>query len=169
MSKQIYEFFALARVAITSGVTRMEFTTGQDDWERRHRGLAYDAAKGELLAKEPGKYRALFPQTTVPDGVRTPNGVALVHGSGATQHVGSDRYPYTVIGWSHNGMTLYLQADNFTRTDTNGQSEAQTWECTPKPEAPPVKATWRSGAQRYFLDDSILRLGARSPYQDPGF
>jgi hypothetical protein len=54
------------------------------------------------------------------------NGIAI--GTGATCHVGSDRYPYTVISMLtvRNKLAIVVRPDVYTRTDKNligGQQE----------------------------------------------
>lgn len=48
-------------------------------------------------------------------------------GMGATEVVGSDRYPYTIVKVV-NPKKIVVQRDDYRRTDNNGQSELQTYE-----------------------------------------
>ncbi len=91
-------------------------------------------------------------------------------GSGATIVCGSDRYPATVIEASRTGHKIVLQYDDARRTDSNGQSEDQTWEITPNPNARTTVATRRrNGAYRIKGETTRVLLGTRDMYQDPSF
>lgn len=93
-------------------------------------------------------------------------------GDGATQQVGSDRYPYTVIKIL-SPRRLVVQQDNARRTDSNGMSESQTYEYSPNPNASEVIITLRKNGRWHRLGESIksgsFYVGRRSMYQDPSF
>lgn len=91
-------------------------------------------------------------------------------GMGATMYVGSDRYPYTVIAVSPSGFKVTLQADDSKRTDSNGLSEIQTWDCTPNPNGA-IRYAYRNRHGRYYAARGYSRVtfGERDMYQDPHF
>lgn len=91
-------------------------------------------------------------------------------GQGATYHVGSDRYPYTVIRVLSD-RRVEVQADNYRRTDTNGISESQTYEYTPNPEGRIVVVSRRkNGAWKEVGQDGCgFSFRGRNAYQDPSF
>lgn len=91
-------------------------------------------------------------------------------GTAATVQVGSDRYPATVVGVTASGKTVTIQYDSYTRTDKNGQSEAQEYTYSPNPNGnvSMVRVTrhgWRIGGQR----GTLVVFGYRQAYQDPSF
>jgi hypothetical protein len=174
------EFLALvkkAQQALKSGVSRkaFEFDHRKDIIGKALAGKAYDAARAIQLATDPGAYRAqLRPGKVVKDVVTSPTSRegqchVLKAGLGATLYVGSDRYPYTLVGWTANGEIIYLTADKYTRTDKNGFSESQTYTCETNPEAPPEKAVWSRTQKRYRIGGTGIYLGERKAYLDPGF
>jgi len=93
-------------------------------------------------------------------------------GDGATELVGSDRYPYTVIK-VHDGKrpTLTLRGDKATRTDDRGWfTEQQDYEYEPDPDGREVVVTLRNdGRWRQRGDDRLFSIGSRSRYRDPSF
>lgn len=101
-------------------------------------------------------------------------------GMGATILLWTDRHAATVIGWD--GKTVLLQEDDVKRTDNNGMSESQTYECTPHSKSPVLRfrkdktGSWRE----IFLNRETnrwnmpkgghgLMLGVRRPYHDFSF
>lgn len=91
-------------------------------------------------------------------------------GEGVTQIVGSDRYPFTVSRVHENGLRCWVKADEFKRTDKNGQSESQTYEYTPDPNADEVELRW-NGKRWANVGKlkSTYRIGEREAYVDPPF
>lgn len=93
-------------------------------------------------------------------------------GMGCTQGVGSDRYPYTICEVV-NEKKIYVQADDYKRTDKNGQSESQTYEYTPNPEAQKILVTLRKNGRWVrkgeTLNGSAFYIGQRRAYQDPSY
>ena len=93
-------------------------------------------------------------------------------GDGATQGVGSDRYPYTVIKII-SPCRIVVQRDHAVRTDKNGISESQTYEYFPNSNATEVVITLRRNGRWYQLGQSTksgaFYIGQRSMYQDPSF
>ena len=90
-------------------------------------------------------------------------------GDGVTYSVGSDAYPYTVIGVERNGRKLILQSDDFKRIDSNGLSESQEYEITPNPEGAVIEVTWKPSLGWYGSKWSRYSVGHRSAYRDPHF
>jgi len=95
-------------------------------------------------------------------------------GMGVTMSVGSDRYPYTIVGVSNQGKTIQVQQDNARRTDSNGLSEIQCWEFTPNTNANVVTLTQHKNG-RYIRQGEPLKsatrwyIGRRDRYDDPSF
>lgn len=173
------EFLALvkkAQQALKSGLDRraFEFDQSKDPINSTFAGKAYDAARAIQLASDPGAYRAqLKPGKTLPDAVHSPadsegKQVTLQKGLGATLCVGSDRYAYTLVGWTANGEIVYVTADKATRIDKNGQSESQEYSHESQ-DVVPEKAVWSRQQKRYRLNGMNLYLGVRRAYSDPGF
>jgi hypothetical protein len=94
-------------------------------------------------------------------------------GTKATYSVGSDRYACDVIKVSKGGHKIVVQFASATRTDTNGQSESQTWECVPNPKGQTrVAHLCNIGTQHecYIHDGcAYISLGGYGHYQDPHF
>lgn len=94
-------------------------------------------------------------------------------GDGATYHIGSDRYPYTVVGILTT-KRLKVRQDNARRTDNNGFSEIQTWEYSPNENGPEEVITLRKNGLWYRLGSpgkgsGFFTIGKRAMYQDPHF
>jgi hypothetical protein len=94
-------------------------------------------------------------------------------GDGATFTIGSDRYPYTVVGIL-TAKRLQVRRDHAVRTDKNGFSEIQTWEYSPDENAPSEVITLRKNGRWYRLGEpgkgsGFFTIGKRSMYQDPSF
>lgn len=95
-----------------------------------------------------------------------------IAGLGVTYHIGSDRYPYTIVKVVSSSRII-VQADSYSRIDNNGLSEIQEYEYTPNLNAEQVTITLRKdGYWRRKGDSSrsgIFTLGKRSAYLDPSF
>lgn len=95
-------------------------------------------------------------------------------GMGATCHIGTDRYPLTVIEVHRDGKELVLQADSYTRTDNSGMSESQVYAFEENPNAPWVTVTLRKNL-RYvpkgeeMWNTVFYSVGERRAYSDPSF
>jgi hypothetical protein len=89
-------------------------------------------------------------------------------GQGATYHIGSDRYPYTVVEIL-SPRSVVLQEDNYRCTDYN----SQTYEYTPNPDASRTIVTLRKdGVWRKKGDtkgSGYFGFYGRNAYQDPSF
>jgi hypothetical protein len=163
-----------AQAAVKAGQSRVTFVgLGTDN--RTGAGKAYDIAKAMQLASDPGAFRTqLRPGKTVEEVIMSPANsegkrTTLKQGLGATLCAGSDRYAYTLVGWTANGEIIYVTKDKATRTDKNGQSEDQTYSYETQKEALPEKAVWSRQQKRYRLSGMGLYLGVRKEYSDPGF
>jgi len=93
-------------------------------------------------------------------------------GDGATEFVGSDRYPYTVIK-VHDGKrpTLTLRKDRATRADDRGWfTEQQDWNIEEDPDGREVVVTLRKdGRWRQRANGRLFSIGSRRKYRDPSF
>lgn len=90
-------------------------------------------------------------------------------GMGATEVRWTDRRPYTVVEVKSDRRVVVKQ-DNWTRTDTNGMSDAQTYTFEPNPDASPVVLSLRKdGKWKMVGDTQVFVLGTRQMYYDFGF
>lgn len=96
-------------------------------------------------------------------------------GMGATYCAGSDRYPYTV---HHvDGKKMWISADEYTRTDTNGPyTELQEYTYSnANQDNPGMKwnlCTLRKDGKWHFgttMAGAVLHVGIRRAYIDPHF
>ncbi len=101
----------------------------------------------------------------------SPNGVKLVVGLGATMSIGSDRYPYTVVGFNKSGKTITVVRDNFTADKEGGHDYfgTQKWIYTPGNPANVETARWSNKRGCYQIKGTRLSVGKREAYQDPSF
>lgn len=91
-------------------------------------------------------------------------------GDGATIQVGSDRYPYTIIGIYRNGRNIVLQMDKYTRTDNNGMSESQTYSFERDKDGEIQTATLRKDGSYRLMGSKIpVWIGSRYAYYDYSF
>lgn len=99
-------------------------------------------------------------------------------GDGATERVGSDCYPYTVVKVSANGRTIWLQRDSYRRADARGpHSESQSYVYERCPNASVRKATLRKDGRYRMVGCSssgsmrgcFVSVGPRVAYMDPHF
>jgi hypothetical protein len=93
-------------------------------------------------------------------------------GMGATEQVGSDRYPYTVVEVVNN-RTIIVQRDNYVRTDNNGLSESQQYDYSPDRTGRRVTLTLRNNFRWVEKGQPAkygrFGIGHRSAYQDPSY
>jgi hypothetical protein len=108
-----------------------------------------------------------------------------VIGMGVTMFGWTDRNPATIIEIFEKGTYLYIQvqADKYTRTDSNGMSECQDYEFTPNPNGrtryyrrklDDSNASWVGTYQkiengRWLKGDDSIRIGERDRYHDFSF
>lgn len=90
-------------------------------------------------------------------------------GQGATIHIGSDRYPATIIAISASGKTVTLREDQFYRTDRNGISELQSYAYETNELGKEHKARLRKSGRYYTARGFLVTLGTREAYRDPTF
>jgi len=93
-------------------------------------------------------------------------------GMGATQQVGSDRYPYTVVSLI-NPRCILVQADKTTLIEGNTLSEHQVYEYTPDLLGPTRTLTFRKNGrwvqEGQKMNSELWNIGNRNAYQDPSF
>lgn len=93
----------------------------------------------------------------------------------ATEAVGSDRYPYTVIEVQGGGSRIVLQARKSRRADSNGLCEDQRWMTVEDPQGRTMVATWRPSEGHYRVrglragQGGRVKLGHADCYLDPSF
>lgn len=91
-------------------------------------------------------------------------------GMGATLVRWTDRHAGTVVYVSPSGHKISVQRDKATRTDTNGMSDAQTYEFEADPNGAVETYTRRKdGTYRQAGGTSRCLLGSRSHYHDFSF
>ena len=96
-----------------------------------------------------------------------------VVGMGATEYVGSDRYPNTIVKVI-TPKKIIVQRDNFTRTDKNGLSESQEYVYSRNGEAYFVTVSLRKNG-RWVVEGQKAKggigfeIGYRRAYLDPSF
>jgi hypothetical protein len=91
-------------------------------------------------------------------------------GMGATLIHWSDRTPLTITDVSKTAHRIFLQEDSATRTDSNGMSDAQSYDYTPNPDGRTHEATRRrDGSYRIKGGDARVLIGSRSKYHDYSF
>jgi len=90
---------------------------------------------------------------------------------GATLHVGSDCYPYTILTQSETKITA--QRDNFRAAEGSNWFGDQKWDITPDPQATIETFTLRKNGRWVKAGDSLngcsLSTKGRRAYQDPSF
>ena len=94
-------------------------------------------------------------------------------GQGATYHIGSDRYPFSVVDIK-SPCRVVVQQDNGKRTDKNGISENQTYVFEPNPDALRIVVSRRKDGRWRKQGDSGRGSGfftfyGRDAYLDPSF
>jgi hypothetical protein len=72
-----------------------------------------------------------------------------------------------VVAISATGKTVTVQADNYQRTDKNGQSESQTYIYTPDLNG--TKYALRLTKKGWACQGQVFALGFREEYNDPCF
>jgi hypothetical protein len=94
-------------------------------------------------------------------------------GDGCCYHIGTDRYPYTVIKVSESGKTIWIQEDEFNLVKGSRQSEQQKYEFTPNPNGRIMKVTRRQSGAWVPSGGSGSSNGyvtfGRYAYLDPSF
>lgn len=92
-------------------------------------------------------------------------------GDGATQQVGSDAYPLTVIAVSKSGATIKVQRDKVKHISGTFQGNDYKADYEPDPEGAVLTARWSNvlGCYRTPGGTRIYATGNRRYYQDPSF
>lgn len=90
-------------------------------------------------------------------------------GDGATLFVGSDCYPYHISRISPSGKTVWVKRADYTRTDSNGFSESQEYEITPREDASEEKITYSKKYGKWMSHGRVYSLKFARAYQDPSF
>lgn len=93
-------------------------------------------------------------------------------GMGATMLFYSDRHACTIVDVI--GKSVFVQQDFAKRTDSNGMSDAQSYEYTPNPNAPIREFTLRKNGKYITKGSSMkhgtqLAIGYRREYYDYSF
>tara|TARA_R110000824_G_C15214068_1_gene676946 strand:- start:530 stop:1012 length:483 start_codon:yes stop_codon:yes gene_type:complete len=73
---------------------------------------AKDHARNSKLESEDSerKHRSDHTDRVIQTGsITLPNGEAVRDGQGAAYHIGSDSYPFTILGWTKTGKTVFFQ------------------------------------------------------------
>ncbi len=105
----------------------------------------------------------------------TMNTITPEVGMGATVCYWTDRKAATVIAISESGRKVTVQFDRATRIDSNGMSDAQSYEYETNTEAPTREFSLRKNGRWIPVGDSMasygntLSLGRRSEYYDYSF
>lgn len=95
-------------------------------------------------------------------------------GMGATILMWTDRSPATIVWVAKNGKSLKIIADDYKRIDSNGISEDQEYEYTPRPDGTPTLYTKRKNGRWVRKGEGLntgqaIRIGTRERYYDPCF
>ena len=86
-------------------------------------------------------------------------------GDGATVFMWTDRYPATVVKVT--STQIHVQIDKSERLDKNGQSEAQEYRFTPRPDAPVHIFRQTKRGFKSTTYPGVLKVGERMRYEDP--
>jgi hypothetical protein len=93
-------------------------------------------------------------------------------GMGATQQVGSDRYPYTVVSLD-NSRYVIVQADKATLIEGSTISEHQVYEYTRDPSGTTRILSFRKNGRWVTMgqnmNSELWNIGNRNAYRDPSF
>lgn len=101
---------------------------------------------------------------------RSTDAVEVAVGVGATIVSWTDRHPATVIEVSKSGHRIVVQHDTATRVDSNGMSDAQSYEFERNPNGRTEVATRRKdGSYRVTGGQTRVLIGVRSKYHDYSF
>lgn len=101
---------------------------------------------------------------------RASNGNEAKVGDGATVVHWTDRTACTVVEVSKTGHRVVVQEDKATRTDSNGMSDAQSYEFSRNENGSTYEATRRKdGSYRVKGSTERVLMGVRSHYHDYSF
>lgn len=88
-------------------------------------------------------------------------------GQGGSQRVGSDRYPFTVIGVSPSGHEITIQRDKPVHISGSFQNGDYHYDFDQNPNGAILKGRWSTKFGKYIVGGSSVSIGTRSYYQDP--
>jgi hypothetical protein len=105
-----------------------------------------------------------------------PSSIEPEIGMGVTFLQWSDRSPGTILyierfktgAKAGQVKMLLIQTDTATRIDTNGQSDAQSYDITPNPNGNIIRAKWTTKGFR-TASGTAVRIGSRDMYYDYSF
>jgi hypothetical protein len=93
-------------------------------------------------------------------------------GMGATQQVGSDRYPFSIMEIKSD-RCLVVQADEYVLTEGSGQSEHQVYSYSPNCLGTTRTLTFRKNGrwvqEGQGMNSEHWYIGDRNAYRDPSF
>jgi len=94
-------------------------------------------------------------------------------GMGVTMLSWTDRHPATIIEVSKSGKKITIQEDSWTRTDSNGMSDAQSYTFERNPNGYTAEYSLRKNGRWVVVgspqNGSSLLVGHRSKYYDYSF
>ncbi len=93
-------------------------------------------------------------------------------GMGATVHLGSDCYPYTIIDINKQGTRIMIQPDHYELIKGSTAHESQTYRYTPSIVATEhaLRVSLRfNGHWRVVKAKTLVSIGHRRAYRDPCF
>lgn len=90
-------------------------------------------------------------------------------GDGVTLVYWTDRQPFTVIDITKSGKTITIQEDNAERVDSNGMSDAQSYEYSRNPEGRVLKARLTKRGFRVGGAQGNAVVRGRNKYYDYSF
>lgn len=95
-------------------------------------------------------------------------------GDGATISAYSDRYAGTIIAVSPSGKRITVQRDNYRRIDSNGMSDAQSYEYERDPKGVTYQFSLRKNGRWVQVGETLYgglrcHIGVRSAYYDYSF
>lgn len=91
-------------------------------------------------------------------------------GMGATVHVGSDEYPYTIIDINKNKTRIKIQLDDAKPAKGYDYNSNQVYDYSRNPNGPIIEVSLRKDARWKVLNSTTrVVIGTRSKYADPSF
>lgn len=90
-------------------------------------------------------------------------------GQHATLCVGSDRYPYEVIGMTASGKTLTLRNMKAVHVSGSFQGQNAVYNAVQDPMGMVIKARWSNRANAFKYEHKFVHIGEAQFYQDPNF
>jgi|CXWL01.1.fsa_nt_gi hypothetical protein len=90
-------------------------------------------------------------------------------GTRATKQVGSDRYPYEVIGMTASKKTLTLRELKPVHVSGNFRSGDAVYTFAQDPSGPIITARLSAKHKAFRTDSCFVYIGEANYYQDPNF